>query len=167
MLRIPDLLAPADVLAARANLPELALARANELFAATWQCSHVRLLELVPDSPESLELLLAHALCTSPHSELDAADWLPNTCFRPADRQALLQLQEQALDDIREADERDNPLLVAALQALDCNSAGQIHAIERHGQARGPAQPWSLGVDQQLFWVDGDSFYYLAIHHES
>lgn len=162
-----DPLFPQAVLAALAGLPELTLEAANNLYGATWQASHVRLVALRPDGDAAPASLLAFALANNPAEEYASGEWLPNAILRVATTDELAGLVGQALDDLAEAPERPNEALAMALKRLRPDAARDIYAIEPDLDRPAPRGPYAYGPTDQLCWTSGDWFCYLEVHHES
>lgn len=158
-----------NILAARIELPDLALELANDFFSSTWQASHIRLVELVPDEAEiRIPLLLAHILSRNPAGEYLFEEWLPNACIHKADRKALAEAIAGALEDLEEAQDRPNELLTHALLSLSIEDAQSIHTILSDDPSLpSPRSAYEYGPTDQFFWVRAGRFYYLELHHES
>lgn len=156
-----------QVLAVRDELATLSFDIVNDLFGATWLASHVRLVELLPDDVADLALPLAYALSRNPVEEFPVEEWLPNTEFRPTPPEELAGWVGQAIDDIREEGDRPNDVLVGALERLSTHDVRSLHEIEAHPGPQRPNSPYEYGPTCQMFWVSGDRFYFLEVHHES
>lgn len=156
-----------QILAARSELFELSFDMANDYFGATWQASHVRLVELQPDIDINLSMLLAYVFTRNPAEEFSIDEWLPNTVFIETDSDELADMLAQAASDLGEAEDRFNEGLSAALARLTECDAKQVWKIERALERSEPRLPYEYGLTHQLFWVGTGRFYYLEIHHES
>lgn len=158
---------PQDVLNARAELPRLSLDVSNDYFRSTWQASHVRLVELVPNSNATWAVLLAHALHRNPADGLALEQWLPNTTFQPGSTASLAQLIAHAVADMEQEDRWPNEALATALARLPVSDAQFIFSIEPGAHGQPPCRPYKYGPTQQVFWGKEGRFYFLEVHNES
>jgi hypothetical protein len=158
-----------SILAARSELIEFTLESANDFFSSTWQASHIRLVELVPDEVEiRFPVLLAHVLTRNPAGGYPLEEWLPNTSIQKIEKQSLREALEGALEDLQEADDRPNELLADALARLSIQDAESCYTIlADDSNLPRPRSAYKYGPTYQYFWLKGNRFYYLEIHHES
>lgn len=164
---------PQAVLAAQSELSSVSFEIANDLYGATWLASHVRLVELLPDSGLSHALLLAHVLATNPVEQHTVEEWLPHTTFRTATAHELAQLIAHAASEVQEADDRLNSILASALARLSPPEDQPIFAIEAlmdseaGVRSEAPSSPYLYGPTYQMFWANAGRFYFLEVHQES
>lgn len=158
---------PQEVLVARTELPRLSLDVANDLFRSTWQASHVRFVELVPNSSSSLALLLAHVLTRNPAGGLPIEQWLPNVAFQPCTAESLSQLIAHAISDMEQEDRWPNETLAAALACLPIADVDFIFSVEAGAERRRPCSPYKYGPTHQVFWGKSVRLYCLEVHNES
>jgi hypothetical protein len=159
-------LTPELVLSARSALPKLSLDVDNNLFRSTWLASHVRLVELVPNSSSSLALLVAHALTRNPRFDYPLDEWLPNTQFLPADAEAVTTLVKHAISDMKEEDRWPNDTLSFALENLPID-AEFIFDIAAGLEKQRPCSPYHYGPTYQMIWGKPDRVFFLQVHNES
>jgi len=161
------LLTPQLVLAARSQLRQLSLDVENNMFRSTWLASHVRLVELVPNSNASLSLLVAHVLTRSPRFDYTLEQWLPNSQFEPVSSEAVAALVKHALADMEQEDRWPNDALAAFLARLGTASIDFAYEITADPNGQRPCAPYQYGPTSQMVWGRGDRIYFLQVHNES
>ena len=156
-----------EVLNARESLPRLFLDVANDLYRATWQVSHVRLVELVPNSSATLAQLLAYVFDRSTLGEWPLEVWLQSTRFQPRDWNAVANLVRHAQSDMAEEDRWPNDTLASSLSKLSPTGAEFFFETEACTPEQHPSSPYRYGPTYQMFWGSLSRLYFLEVHNES
>lgn len=158
---------PLDVLHARESLSQLFLDVSNDFYRATWQVSHVRLVELVPNSSATLAQLLAYVFSRSTLGEWPLEAWLQNTSFQSRPWKAVADLVQHAQSDMAEEDRWPNDNLAWALSKLSPAGTEFVYEIEGRAHEQRPCSPYRCGPTYQVFWGSLSRLYFLEVHNES
>lgn len=158
-------LTPDLVLAARAELPNLSWELYNDLYAATWGASHVRLQEIVASPGASLSLQVAQLLSSQRGCDFEEEEWLPNVRFASANAATVTDLIAMAMSELQEG--WPNETLRHALGRQQIGADEQCYEVLAIDPARKPSSPYRYGPTHQVFWRSADRLCLLQVHLES
>jgi hypothetical protein len=151
--------------------PHLFISSCCDISAATWLASHVRLVEIEPDSNLNSNVrLLAHVLLREQESK-ELPDWLWNSHLVPSTHDVLSEWVKYALGDVEEGarsdPERANHQLKAALETLDFSGCTEIFCVSSDARKVLSVGAHQYGPTYMFIWRDLSRFRFLEIHNES
>ena len=138
----------------------------NDFFGATWHSSYVRLIEVMSPHLDKAPDNLAFAIANQ-RSTRNTSIPLEICLVEPSTTDALNALLALALHELSEPDHDTNSALISVLQKLDVDRVESIYSVRfRPGITSRASHDVPL-PRSAVFWRDGQTARYLAVHHES